>query len=583
MRKHRANKAGKEAYSASKMVLGASLTALFLTMLVVTVLFYRTKKTMEDKYMETIQYASERISSDLDEMTSNIYAVSDVFARDSEIQEYYEKDYTDYKSDARKMKLYDMGKMRKQIFPSYDFLRTSEQISAIYNRNGVLYNFLDANNDGADVIEKIEALGANDTENLAKLKWYPLMQDFLSKNAKENVRENHIILGTRRVYSWKRRDFVGLHLFAVREQDLYDMYRDELSVDGIEIYITDAQGHLLSSSREDLVAKGAMDEALQTALARIPEKTGRTTLQENGKIWLIQQRISAENGWKTVVLVPLQGVVGPVNHLYGRIFAVLFACVVLLAGMFVYIFRTRLQMLKERQSLEMSVLMAQINPHFLYNTLENIVWKANEAKRPDIGKLAASLGRLYRLSISGGNIIRMQQEVEHLMAYINIQKNRYGEKLDFELLTDYEVTQWLYVPKLILQPVVENAIHYGMNGIAHPLRITLEIQIEENEVRLIVTDNGSGIDEARLSEVRRQIRYGRKAVQDELSEQDQYQRSKGTGIGLYSVSERIRIYLHKENAVLVESSLGEGTRVTIILPLLTKEDAEKLMSEEARG
>lgn len=80
---------------------------------------------------------------------------------------------------------------------------------------------------------------------------------------------------------------------------------------------------------------------------------------------------------------------------------------------------------KKKKKLELEVLMGQVNPHFLYNTLENIVWKSNEVGSLDIGRLAASLGRLYRLSIGNGEVlVGVKQEVEHLMAYINIQKNR---------------------------------------------------------------------------------------------------------------------------------------------------------------
>lgn len=82
---------------------------------------------------------------------------------------------------------------------------------------------------------------------------------------------------------------------------------------------------------------------------------------------------------------------------------------------------------RKKKELELEVLMSQINPHFLYNTLENIVWKSNEAGRPDIGRMAASLGRMYRLSISGGQVIvPMEHEIEHLMAYVKIQKTDMG-------------------------------------------------------------------------------------------------------------------------------------------------------------
>lgn len=97
--------------------------------------------------------------------------------------------------------------------------------------------------------------------------------------------------------------------------------------------------------------------------------------------------------------------------------------------------------------------MGQINPHFLYNTLENIVWKSNEVGRPDIGRIAAALGRLYRLSIGNGKtIVPIRQEVEHVMAYVNIQKNRYKERIEFDSTVDYDQLYNYAMIKLTLQP-----------------------------------------------------------------------------------------------------------------------------------
>lgn len=133
--------------------------------------------------------------------------------------------------------------------------------------------------------------------------------------------------------------------------------------------------------------------------------------------------------------------------------------------------RRDMVVLGSRQDLEMQVLMSQINPHFLYNTLESIVWKAGEAGRPDIGKLASSLGKLYRLSISGGLFVPLEQELEHVQMYMNIQRSRYGNKVDYEVRLHGVDPDQVEVLKLILQPIVENSLLYGMEGLDHTLRI----------------------------------------------------------------------------------------------------------------
>ena len=124
--------------------------------------------------------------------------------------------------------------------------------------------------------------------------------------------------------------------------------------------------------------------------------------------------------------------------------------------------RRDMVVLGSRQDLEMQVLMSQINPHFLYNTLESIVWKAGEAGRPDIGKLASSLGKLYRLSISGGLFVPLEQELEHVQMYMNIQRSRYGNKVDYEVRLHGVDPDQVEVPKLILQPIqTDPAAHCG--------------------------------------------------------------------------------------------------------------------------
>ena len=165
----------------------------------------------------------------------------------------------------------------------------------------------------------------------------------------------------------------------------------------------------------------------------------------------------------------------------------------------------QMEMQRRRQDLEMQVLMSQINPHFLYNTLESIVWKAGEAGRPDIGKLASSLAQLYRLSISGGLFVPLKQELEHVQMYMNIQRSRYGNKVDYEVRLHRVDPDGVEVLKLILQPIVENSLLYGMDGLDHTLRIRVAAWRREGKLVLTVTDNGVGMDKAALAALRQQI------------------------------------------------------------------------------
>ena len=226
----------------------------------------------------------------------------------------------------------------------------------------------------------------------------------------------------------------------------------------------------------------------------------------------------------------------------------------------------QMAMQRRRQDLEMQVLMSQINPHFLYNTLESIVWKAGEAGRPDIGKLASSLGKLYRLSISGGLFVPLEQELEHVQMYMNIQRSRYGNKVDYEVRLHRVDPDGVEVLKLILQPIVENSLLYGMDGLDHTLRIRVAAWRREGKLVLTVTDNGVGMDKAALAALRQQIIHGRKPKAEA--------NYRSTGIGLHNIGARLRLYAGSTSCIKVQSKPGFGTRVTLELPWRDAEQPE---------
>ena len=220
--------------------------------------------------------------------------------------------------------------------------------------------------------------------------------------------------------------------------------------------------------------------------------------------------------------------------------------------------RRDMVVLGSRQDLEMQVLMSQINPHFLYNTLESIVWKAGEAGRPDIGKLASSLGKLYRLSISGGLFVPLEQELEHVQMYMNIQRSRYGNKVDYGVRLHGVDPDQVEVLKLILQPIVENSLLYGMEGLDHTLRIRVAAWRRGEKLLLTVTDNGVGMDRAALARLRDQIVHGRKPRAEA--------NYRSTGIGLHNIGARLRLYAGSSSCIRVQSKPRFGTRVTLELP-----------------
>ena len=181
----------------------------------------------------------------------------------------------------------------------------------------------------------------------------------------------------------------------------------------------------------------------------------------------------------------------------------------------------------ERRKSEFDVLQSQINPHFLYNTLDSITWMIESGKNEEAAFMITQLAKLFRISLSKGHtVIRIRDELQHAQSYVNIQKVRYKNK--FEVVFDIrpDILDDCIV-KLVLQPILENAINYG------------------------VRDNGMGIPEEEI---------------DLLLKDTNRVHKKGSGVGLVNVNNRLRLLFGEPYGLQIESELDEGTTVTVIIP-----------------
>jgi two-component system sensor histidine kinase YesM len=222
---------------------------------------------------------------------------------------------------------------------------------------------------------------------------------------------------------------------------------------------------------------------------------------------------------------------------------------------------------KSKREAELKVLQAQINPHFLYNTLDTIHWMAKDRKADDIVNLVVALTNLFRISLSKGReIIKFAEELEHIRSYLIIQKARYEDKLSFSIITDPELNRYSVV-KLILQPLVENAIYHGIKAKRREGMITITAAKTENVLRIRVEDNGGGIREERLKEIR-DILMERIPL-NELQEGESDTSGDGkSGYGLFNVNERLKLRFGSEYGIRIESEWGTGTVVEIMHPLI---------------
>lgn len=201
---------------------------------------------------------------------------------------------------------------------------------------------------------------------------------------------------------------------------------------------------------------------------------------------------------------------------------------------------------------EFELLQAQINPHFLYNTLDAIIWLAEAGEQKRVVGMVRNLSDFFRTSLNQGKDINsIKEEMLHVKSYLEIQHVRYQDILSY----DIEVPEALYIysiPKITIQPLVENALYHGIKNKRGMGHISIRGEAGEKDFTITVTDDGIGIDETRL----RQVQSG---IQNKvLTGKDFY--------GLYNVCERIRLNFGEEYGIFIESVYGEGTSVRVILP-----------------
>lgn len=206
------------------------------------------------------------------------------------------------------------------------------------------------------------------------------------------------------------------------------------------------------------------------------------------------------------------------------------------------------------QKTELKALQAQINPHFLYNTLDSIQWMCEVGRSTDAVQMVGALARLFRISTSrGAELIPIRRELEHAESYLIIQKFRYKDQFQYRFVADDRLLDCL-CSKITLQPIIENAILHGFGEFMDAGEIVIEVKDDGDDIIMSVTDNGIGMDE----EVCERL----------LSEQE----DRASGIGIKNVNDRNQIYFGEQYGLTIESELDEGTCVTIRLPKIWRDE-----------
>lgn len=206
---------------------------------------------------------------------------------------------------------------------------------------------------------------------------------------------------------------------------------------------------------------------------------------------------------------------------------------------------------------ELKALQAQINPHFLYNTLDAIGWLCEEERSQDAVEMVNALARLFRISISKGHeLIPIQKEVEHAGSYLKIQNFRYKNQFTYHFDVEESCLPY-YCNKITLQPIIENAIYHGIDRMVDEGKIEITIREQGEDILFSIRDNGVGMTREQCAAV----------LNKEPGDQ--------TGIGIKNVNDRIKIYFGEKYGIQIESELDEGTCVTICMPKVREGDYEE--------
>lgn len=206
------------------------------------------------------------------------------------------------------------------------------------------------------------------------------------------------------------------------------------------------------------------------------------------------------------------------------------------------------------RAMELKLLQAQINPHFLYNTLDTIIWLAEGKQNEQVVEMVTSLSNFFRTTLSKGkDFITIEEEKAHVESYLQIQRLRYRDILEYEIDMDEEIKKHSIL-KLTLQPIVENALYHGVKNRRGMGKIQIKGYQDNSYIILSVIDNGVGMKKEELEHLRDLVKG------QVYSEADK-------GFGLANVNERIRLNYGSEYGIKIESQYGKGTKVKVLLPV----------------
>lgn len=412
------------------------------------------------------------------------------------------------------------------------------------------------------------------------------------------------VLLLKKMYSFPEHQVLGMQVVDIDSKGWFDSMDElELGENG-RMYLVDKDGRVVASEQTELIGKKLPDN-LMRYLGE--QESFQSTKDEDGVIHSVYTSKPLSNGWSVIMTIPMDTFRKNIARI--RNLTIALTCVLALLAIFASKIVSRhssFRILKLRDSMDafaqgdfevncdidtddeigdlaksfnamvsdintlvntvyeqkllkqkaqMESLQLQINPHFLYNTLDTINWMSRMHGADDVGDMVVALGSMMRYSLSKNSFVPLREEVKNLQDYLHIQSYRYGDKMEASLEIDESLYDY-FIPKLLIQPILENAIIHGLEDKLDDGHILVYAEKREEDIFITVEDDGVGMTEEAIVKV--------------FSEDEKIRKKGHTSVGIVNVNKRIQMIYGSEYGLNIQSVLGAGTKMTLHIKALTK-------------
>jgi two-component system sensor histidine kinase YesM len=576
----------------TKIILNFLVINLIITVSVGIIYYYKSASIIEDELTKSVDYSISRLKLDISSFTDRIMDISDSIATNSSIRKVL------------------IGSANKSSFEAQlgnymlisDIYNSFPYNPAIYRSRIYMENSFNSNRQTISFLNLREAPAENwynRTNQLNGKMCWTNSYDFKAGDS----RYEKLISCARVLKDYNQTDRIISYVsIDVRERDLYGILNEtEKAIDG-KIYLTGSDDEIVSCYDGNIIGK-RIDALNGFDIGGLAEKN-RSVMEINGEKSLVVTDALPELGWRIVAIISMQGFVDKNNAIFISLLQISLAVFLLslvLAALLSFNITGRIRKLieyirkmdvekyeqpleavyrdeiselikafnhmvyenhilvnevykknLEKKGAEIKLLQAQINPHFLYNALDTANWMAQKYKARDIMKFLKHLSNFYRLSLSKGrNIVSINDEIEHVKSYLKIQQIKSNDAITARYDISPDILGY-FIPKLILQPIVENAIIHGIQETEEQKgTIGIEGFAENALIKLRVRDDGAGMSPEKLELIRAKI------AEDSDS---------SGSYGLRNVNQRIGHYFGKDHGINISSVEGSGTVVEVFFP-----------------